>query len=238
MPINDNYDPFGENNWWESGTIGPTASEVINWDPTAEPDYVEGDTLHQSLQGWLESDWMVNEESSATLAGYLALNPYDPTDEINTVSQYHQNVGTMTNQMSDQLYKQFSDQQNVAASRGFAGAGGDYNRDAAKKTFENTWLTGQYTAHNQMEAEIDETHDEYMDSWWEILLSQENAFTFDPPDEAETFGSWDDISDPLAGDMAEDDGSAEDEWYDDQQDQQEWQEQQDQGGDWGDGGWS
>ena len=163
---------------------------------------------------------MMSQAETATSAmnpiSTAGLNPYDPTDELNAISTYHQNVGTMTNQMSDQLYKQFSDQQNLAASRGFAGSGDQYNRDAAKRTFENTWLTGQFTAQNQMEADIDDAHDEFMDSWWEILLSQENAFTFDPPVSGEVSGGWvggddEDYNDP---DGEDDDDIIDDTIYD------------------------
>ena len=175
---NTDFDPYyGNDAWWQDiggeSYIPPTFEDIISFSPTGQNDQVE------QFEQWLQDEWFLTEEGAAASAPYFMMNPYDPGDEIQSIEDYHSGMGIFSEQSQLEMYKSRTDQQNLSASRGFASAGSGYTEDALMKAYETNWVNQMYESRQGMESSISDIHDEYMDSWWDILMDQPaEAFEF------------------------------------------------------------
>ena len=188
---NDEYDVYnpyeGETYWWmDEDEFGNPVYQgeqefqsIVNFQPTDSAgnpitDMESGAWQHQ-WQNFLEDEWGMTEAGAQAVGPYLLMNPYNPTNEIGAIQEFHSNMGSLAQQAGMESYKQFSDIQNNIASRGFEYGGADYTKHIMKKGMETDWIRQAHAARGGMEMGIWDAHQEYMDSWWDIINQQEES---------------------------------------------------------------
>ena len=160
--------PYLGTEWWQEGMSEysfPSVEETLNWGPSGD-----GDAL-QEFKTWLDEEWHLTNAGAASVASYLMGNPYNPADEMEAINRYNVEMGTISSGQGVDKYKAFTDNQNRLAQKGYQGSS-SYTQDVADKFAKDQWKTNAYAQRQGMESSISDAHDEFMASWWDILLEQ------------------------------------------------------------------